>query len=187
MSAVKEQLSVDSSSPSIIIGPDTLSSMIEYDPLTSSQDHIVTEACANSCRESMEATDNSTAETSTYEKFEARLKSNPKVTTSTAAPPPSVVLVATATGHFQVEVQMHGADSRASISVEPLLTRSMKRKMMAAGSSAASNPKKAKVSGKAFPRVKPRESETDQYLFSFPVSEKCLIDCWNTFFLFLCE
>ncbi|XP_029720005.2 transcriptional regulator ATRX-like [Aedes albopictus] len=145
VSAVKEQLSVDSSSPSIIIGPDTLSSMIEYDPLTSSQDHIVTEACANSCRESMEATDNSTAETSTYEKFEARLKSNPTVTTSTAAPPPSVVLVATATGHFQVEVQMHGADSRASISVEPLLTRSMKRKMMAAGSPAASNPKKAKI------------------------------------------
>ncbi|EAT37533.1 AAEL010499-PA, partial [Aedes aegypti] len=141
--SVFKEPSISQSSPSMIIGADTLSSIIEYDPMTSSQDHVAIESCTNTYRESMEATDSSLAEASTYEKFEACLKSDPKAATSTAAPPPSVVLVATGSGHFQVEVKMHGADSKASISVEPLLTRSMKRKMMAGGSP-ASNPKKAK-------------------------------------------
>ncbi|XP_062549056.1 transcriptional regulator ATRX-like isoform X2 [Armigeres subalbatus] len=128
---------------SVFIGA-SLSSMIEYDPITSSQDHFVTESCTNSYRESMGSTNASVGETSTYEKFEACLKADPKVVTSTVAPPPSLVLVATATGDFQVEVQMHGETSKASISMEPLLTRSMKRKMMAMSSSAA-KPKKAKI------------------------------------------
>lgn len=130
--------------PSSVFVGASLSSMIEYDPITSSQDQIITENYTNSYRENMESSNTSVDEIATYEKFEARLKSDPKVVTSTGAPSPSLVLVATATGDFQVEVQMHGENSKASISVEPLLTRSMKRKMMAMSSS-ASKPKIAKM------------------------------------------
>ncbi|XP_065088175.1 transcriptional regulator ATRX homolog isoform X2 [Ochlerotatus camptorhynchus] len=120
-------------STSVDVSTDTLSSMIEYDPISSSQDNGT---CASTIYHSdLSETipiDGSVTDPSTYETFEACLNTDPNAATSTTAAP-SVVLVVSAMGSPAV----------LKATVEPPMTRSMKRKMMAASSSAV-KPKKAK-------------------------------------------
>lgn len=113
------------------VSSDTLSSMIEYDPLTSSQDNVLPTRSVNHQKFSTEA---SVTEAPTYETFEAALNSDPNVVTSTTAPP-SVVLVVPAIDRRPVALKA---------SFEPPMTRSMKRKMMLAGSSAVKSKKTKK-------------------------------------------